>query len=113
MRLPVPHSESDKLTNSFAEWRREARSKYGYEESLTMVLKDISPSESFPEQTSLNIIKLINEAPQGVIKLSDKIEGLVQTSSNIGVVRTEDETVTINIFSRSLIMTTWKHSQVN
>jgi dipeptidase D len=36
-----------------------------------------------------------------VIKLSDKIEGLVQTSSNIGVIRTKDETVTINILSRS------------
>jgi dipeptidase D len=97
----VPRSASEKLNSIFRDWSRKARSKYGYEEGLIMELKDCSPSESIPEAVSINIIKLINDFPQGVIKLSDKIEGLVQTSSNIGVIRTKDETVTFNILSRS------------
>ncbi len=97
----VPRSSSEKLNSSFRNWSEKARSKYSYERGLIMELKDGSPSESIPEEVSINILKLINDFQQGVIKLSDKIEGLVQTSSNMGVIITKGETVTINILSRS------------
>ena len=97
----MPLSESEKLQDIYRKWSEKIKSKYNYEEGIILSLKSQTLSESFPEAVSKNLIHLINEIPQGVIKFSDKIEGLVQTSSNLGIIRTKDDAITITIFSRS------------
>jgi dipeptidase D len=97
----VPLSESEKLKDIYRKWSEKIKSNYNYEEGIILGLKNQTPSKSFPEAVSINTIKLINEIHQGVIKFSDKIEGLVQTSSNLGIIRTKDDAITITIFSRS------------
>ena len=97
----VPLSESEKLKDIYGKWSEKIKSKYNYEEGMTLNLKSQTSSESFPESISKNIIELINDVPQGVIKFSDKIEGLTQTSSNLGVIRTKNNAIKITIFSRS------------
>jgi len=97
----VPLSQSEKIKNTFKEWENKVRSKYSYESTLVINLKDSSLTMSFPEENSFNILRLINDFPQGVIKFSEQIKGLVQTSTNIGIIKTENNTVSINILSRS------------
>ena len=46
-------------------------------------------------------IKLINELPNGVVAMHTDIEGLVKTSLNMGIVKTEDDKFTISFSIRS------------
>ncbi len=47
----------------------------------------------FDNRTTLEIINLLTTVPNGVIKMSDEIEGLVETSLNLGILATENDTV--------------------
>jgi dipeptidase D len=49
------------------------------------------------------LINLLNSCPNGVIRMSDEIVGVTESSLNVGVVSTQDEQVTILCLIRSLI----------
>ncbi|WP_075183474.1 beta-Ala-His dipeptidase [Pantoea sp. 1.19] len=48
-------------------------------------------------------VALLNSTPNGVIRQSDVMKGVVETSLNVGVVRTEGDQATINSLIRSLL----------
>lgn len=54
-------------------------------------------------QESAHLIALVNYLPQGVLAMSPKIEGLVQTSSNIGVLQMKDGEIEVGTSSRSCV----------
>lgn len=49
------------------------------------------------------LIACILKTPNGVISMSPDMEGLVQTSSNLGVIVTEENVITMQSFSRSSV----------
>ncbi len=49
------------------------------------------------------VLRLLNGVPNGVLQMSEKIEGLVEFSRNLGVVRLENDTLTVTFSSRSAI----------
>ena len=55
------------------------------------------------EMESLNLIMLLGSAPFGVRKMSSDIEGLVQTSLNLGILYTTEDSVTISYSVRSSV----------
>lgn len=57
----------------------------------------------FGEKYSRNIITLVNSLPFGVIDMSADLEGLVETSSNPGVIKTDKACVKIVVSSRSSV----------
>lgn len=60
---------------------------------------------------SNSIIKLINSAPNGVIKMSSDIEGLVQTSLNLGTINSDNGIVKA-VFSVRSSVTEEKHNLI-
>ncbi|MEF1215514.1 cytosol nonspecific dipeptidase, partial [Vibrio alginolyticus] len=48
-------------------------------------------------------IAALNACPNGVIRMSDEVEGVVETSLNVGVISTEENKVTVLCLIRSLI----------
>ncbi|ASU22898.1 cytosol nonspecific dipeptidase [Vibrio qinghaiensis] len=48
-------------------------------------------------------IAALNTCPNGVIRMSDEIEGVVETSLNVGVITTQENSVTVLCLIRSLI----------
>ncbi len=58
-------------------------------------------TEAFCDEGTKSIISLINEEPSGVIAMSEDIEGLVETSLNLGIIRTVDEGVSLSFALRS------------
>ena len=52
-------------------------------------------------RTKENIITLLTKTPNGVVKMSEEIEGLVETSLNLGVLKTEGDTITAVFALRS------------
>lgn len=61
------------------------------------------PSATLPftEESTGKIVKLICEEPSGVVAMSDEIEGLVETSLNLGVLSTDECSVSLAASVRS------------
>lgn len=55
------------------------------------------------EQTSKQVIATLNACPNGVVRMSDDIDGIVESSLNLGVVTTQQDSVSLLILIRSLI----------
>ncbi len=49
------------------------------------------------------LLRLLCDIPFGVLAMSKGIEGLVETSCNLGIVRTDEEGVTVTVSSRSSV----------
>lgn len=59
--------------------------------------------QGFDMKTTNSVILALGLIPDGVIKMSYDIEGLVQTSLNLGVLRTKEDTVEFSYFVRSSV----------
>ncbi|QYK00518.1 aminoacyl-histidine dipeptidase [Shewanella psychrotolerans] len=55
------------------------------------------------EDAQQNLIDLLHACPNGVMRMSDEIAGVTETSLNVGVISTEAESVNILCLIRSLI----------
>jgi len=73
------------------------------EPNIDMLL--ISPEdfeECWSETTQHQVLRALNACPNGVIRMSDDIEGIVESSLNLGVVRTRGKNFTALVLIRSL-----------
>jgi dipeptidase D len=69
---------------------------------LTLAAID-APTKVMGEEAQNTLIDLLHACPNGVMRMSDEVEGVTETSLNIGVISTEDESVEILCLIRSLI----------
>ncbi|MFX1559865.1 MAG: beta-Ala-His dipeptidase [Promethearchaeota archaeon] len=60
-----------------------------------------SAEPAFSLEESKKIIQSINAMPHGPIRFSPNVEGLVETSNNVAVVKTDDSEVSVLLSSRS------------
>ncbi len=75
-------------------------------EAETQVRFTCEPTEAaraMTQQASRAVLGLLNELPNGVRKMSADIEGLVQTSLNLGILETNDELVRMAFSVRSSV----------
>ena len=75
------------------------------EQNLAMEIKESTAADKKPlsEEDSINLINLLCEIPSGVIANSEHIEGLVETSLSMGVLRTRDTVSSIQLLLRSSV----------
>lgn len=75
----------------------------GEEPDFSVTVKTVGDGECFAlcEESQNKIIDFLSLAPNGVIKMSDEIEGLVETSLNLGVLKTKAESVFFHFALRS------------
>ena len=59
------------------------------------------PDRAMDKEILGNLIKGICDCPNGVIRMSDSIEGLVDTSTNLGILKSEKGEINITTFQRS------------
>lgn len=71
------------------------------EKNLSVKTSGSTPRATVDEDTSAKVVNLISDIPQGVFSWSQEYENLVQTSNNLGIVRTEEDTIKIPIHSRT------------
>lgn len=62
-----------------------------------------SNAKALTAETQGKFLALLNAMPNGVIRMSDDVKGVVETSLNVGVVTMKDDEVAINSLIRSLI----------
>lgn len=61
------------------------------------------PAKVIDEKTSNNLIKAIYGFPNGVIRMSDAMEGLIETSTNLAIVSKHDEFIELAALQRSSV----------
>ncbi|MBQ2973904.1 MAG: aminoacyl-histidine dipeptidase [Clostridia bacterium] len=54
-------------------------------------------------ESSLSVVRILNDLPNGVISMSKEIDGLVETSLNLGILKTEKDYVSFGFAVRSSI----------
>jgi dipeptidase D len=75
----------------------------GLESDIQIGWKKVTPEPAFSVEESKKIIQSINIIPQGPIRFSPSIKGLVETSNNVAVVETKDSTIRILMSTRSSV----------
>ncbi|WP_439287353.1 aminoacyl-histidine dipeptidase [Lonepinella sp. BR2357] len=66
---------------------------------------------AFNQLSTHNAVHLLNALPNGVIRHSDVVAGVVETSSSIGVLTTEEQAVTGLVLMRSLVESGKQYSE--
>ncbi|EEP94592.1 Aminoacyl-histidine dipeptidase [Yersinia aldovae ATCC 35236] len=74
------------------------------EKNLTIVLEPVSSeAKALTKETQQRLVALLNATPNGVIRMSDAVKGVVETSLNVGVVTMNENEAEIVCLIRSLI----------
>ena len=63
------------------------------------------PAKVMDEQVQRSLIDALYGAPQGVLRMSDAVPGLVETSTNMGIVKAADGELTVTCYPRSSVDT--------
>ncbi len=70
------------------------------ESGSDIIITKAFAESAFTKEDSRKILALINELPNGIVSMSEDIEGLVQTSLNLGILRiNEDISITFSLRS--------------
>ena len=80
-----------------------AQSKVETDPELRVTVESISGTACFDTESSKKITDFLCEVPNGIQTMSADIEGLVQTSLNMGVLKVEDEKLCMTIAARSSV----------
>jgi dipeptidase D len=74
------------------------------EKNLALLLEPVSTDvKALTKDTQQRLVALLNATPNGVIRMSDAVKGVVETSLNVGVVTMNENEAEIICLIRSLI----------
>lgn len=75
----------------------------GVDEGITVLTESASASTVLDAADQAAILAALHAAPHGVKRMSQRVNGVVETSNNLGVVRVENGKVFANLMVRSLL----------
>lgn len=103
--VAVPAQNEAKLAELFEFYTSLLKSELGKVEtdivSFNQAIESDDQVISIADQQ--RFIAAMNACPNGVIRMSDEIEGVVETSLNVGVITTDKDTINVLCLVRSLI----------
>lgn len=103
--LAVPHDKIDTLRTRAREYLQVVQTELAaVEKKLVLDLTpDTYQGQALTKACGDRVIDLLNATPNGVIRMSDDVKGVVETSLNIGVVSMDNDQAIIRCLIRSLI----------
>ncbi|MEZ8989322.1 cytosol nonspecific dipeptidase [Vibrio breoganii] len=103
--LALPQENVAKLEELYVAYTEMLKAELGaVETNLVTFVEDAQTQFGvFSTQSQQSLVAALNACPNGVIRMSDAIEGVVETSLNLGVITTEQDKVTALCLIRSLI----------
>jgi len=95
----VPYATADKLVGLVAGLTNVIKRELSVTEPTLKIelSKTEMPVSLIDERTQINLTHAIVACPNGVMRMSDTMAGLVETSTNLAIVKSNNETKTINI----------------
>lgn len=99
----IPKSDEKKLKKFVAKYNETVKAEYVSVEPDLMVSieKHSAPEKVLDEKTQKHLLNALYAIPHGVIKMSNDIPGLVETSTNLAVVETKGKSINIVTSQRS------------
>ncbi len=99
----VPKNDEKKLKKFVAKYNETVKAEYVSVEPDLMVSmeKHSAPEKVLDEKTQKHLLNALYAIPHGVIKMSNDIPGLVETSTNLAVVETKGKNINIVTSQRS------------
>ena len=104
--LVLSASQWPKIQTVVAQYRQVIKRELALVETelaIELVIKEKRPERCFTLAFQELFISAFNAAPNGVIRMSDHIEGVVETSLNLGVVQMDGNGLQLQFLIRSLI----------
>ncbi|KHT64082.1 aminoacyl-histidine dipeptidase [Photobacterium gaetbulicola] len=103
--VTLPAENVDKLNELFAYFQELLVAELGRVETGINLFTEAAelPADVLVAADQQRFINMLNATPNGVIRMSDDIEGVVETSLNVGVITTEADKITVLCLIRSLI----------
>ena len=97
--VTVPYATADKLVGLVAGMTNVIKRELSATEPTLKIelSKTEMPAALIDEKTQVNLTHAIVACPNGVIRMSDNMVGLVETSTNLAIVKSDNEAKTINI----------------
>jgi dipeptidase D len=95
----VPYATADKLVGLVAGLTNVIKRELSVTEPTLKIelSKTEMPVSLIDEKTQINLTHAIVACPNGVMRMSDTMAGLVETSTNLAIVKSDSEAKTINI----------------
>ena len=103
--LSLPAANVEQLKALSQDYLAVLKNELSAVEKNVTVLVEASDSNEHPltQDSRDRLLALLNATPNGVIRMSDEVKGVVETSLNLGVVTMEDDHAEIICLIRSLI----------
>jgi dipeptidase D len=103
--VTVPNAKTDDLKQSVAAYQKMYRSELSASEpDLKFAISEAQTSKTVIDAASLDkVMKAINACPNGVMRMSDDMKGLVETSTNLASVKSGDGKILIQCLLRSSV----------
>ena len=103
--LLAPHDPAA-LTAFILRWEQDLKTEYGTAEPELFVRAEPREGQDWQAmtpQTAANVVGLLLTLPGGIQAMSNELPGLVQTSLNLGILKTEQEQLTASFCVRSAV----------
>jgi dipeptidase D len=99
----VPKKDEKKLKKFIAKYNETVKAEYATVDSdlIVSIAKHAAPEKVMDEKTQRRLVNALYAVPHGVIKMSNDIPGLVETSNNLAVVETVGKNINIVTSQRS------------
>lgn len=101
----IPASEKDKYGKCFADFTKAIKAELSVTEpGLDITFEEVSMPKSLMDVDTQNrMLRAVYGCPNGVIRMSDSMEGLVETSTNLSIVKSENGVVGVRCLLRSSV----------
>ncbi|SIN99419.1 aminoacyl-histidine dipeptidase [Salinivibrio sp. ES.052] len=103
--IAVPVSQKEQLAAAIDQFAMLMKDELDRLEGQVTVIMEASDNPIAPLTRAVQsrLLAALNAAPNGVVRMSDDVPGVVETSLNLGVINTEDDKITALFLIRSLI----------
>jgi dipeptidase D len=100
----VPPGQKAAALRLLEEWRRQTLRKASDDEpGMRIEIKEAAEPKAWHREQSEELLGLLQEIPQGPLSFSREIQGLVETSNNLGVLRMKKDAVEVLLNCRSSV----------
>jgi len=105
--IVVPKNNVDGLKKCLADYVKIVNSELSSAENEIKIVMSSSsmPAKLIDEETQNKLIKAVYGCPNGVIRMSNDMEGLVETSTNLAIVKSNNGVVDVKCLLRSSVDT--------
>lgn len=105
--IVIPKTNVDGVKKCLVDYNKIVNSELGSVENEIKIELEATemPTKLIDEDTQTRLIKAIYGCPNGVIRMSNDMEGLVETSTNLAIVKSENEEIHVKCLLRSSVDT--------